>query len=39
MNQTFSKFFNFKEFKEAYDYIDNNRETTMKIIMKLDSED
>ena len=34
-----TKFFNFKEFKEAYDYIDNNRETTMKILMKLDSEE
>ena len=34
-----SKSFSLREFKEAYDYIDNNRETTMKILMNLDSED
>ncbi|MCL2248125.1 MAG: alcohol dehydrogenase catalytic domain-containing protein [Oscillospiraceae bacterium] len=30
-----SKHFKFREFKEAYDYIDANRETTMKVIINV----
>jgi len=32
-----SKFFDLKEFREAYEYIDDHRETTMKVLMRLDT--
>ena len=31
-----SKHFAFKDYKAAYEYIDANRETTMKVIMDID---
>jgi len=35
LNPLISKHFKFREFKEAYDYIDANRETTMKVIINV----
>ncbi len=32
-----SKTFSFKEYKKAYEYIDDNREETMKVIMNIQS--
>ena len=34
-----SKHFAFSEFADAYEYIDNNRETTMKVLVDVDPED